>query len=100
MLFFFYLLYWYKNAYTDALAGARLKNKDSKLLRNLKVLQFTCFTGIKVQILTQSLCLKTLNAGNRLLLTGTPLQNSMTELWSLLNFILPDVFDSLETFQV
>eukprot|EP00168_Porphyra_purpurea_P015928 TRINITY_DN502_c0_g1_i8.p2 TRINITY_DN502_c0_g1~~TRINITY_DN502_c0_g1_i8.p2 ORF type:complete len:654 (+),score=190.85 TRINITY_DN502_c0_g1_i8:2645-4606(+) len=31
---------------------------------------------------------------NRLLLTGTPLQNKMSELWSLLHFIMPTVFDS------
>ena len=30
----------------------------------------------------------------RLLLTGTPLQNDLMELWSLLNLLLPDVFDS------
>lgn len=33
---------------------------------------------------------------NRLLLTGTPLQNNLHELWSLLNFLLPDVFNSSE----
>lgn len=32
----------------------------------------------------------------RLLLTGTPLQNNLHELWSLLNFLLPDVFASSE----
>uniref|UniRef100_A0A674N9S9 SNF2 related chromatin remodeling ATPase 5 n=1 Tax=Takifugu rubripes TaxID=31033 RepID=A0A674N9S9_TAKRU len=31
---------------------------------------------------------------NRLLLTGTPLQNNLHELWALLNFLLPDVFNS------
>lgn len=31
---------------------------------------------------------------NRLLLTGTPLQNKMSELWSLLHFIMPSIFDS------
>lgn len=35
---------------------------------------------------------------NRLLLTGTPLQNNLSELWSLLNFLLPDIFDDLEAF--
>jgi SWI/SNF-related matrix-associated actin-dependent regulator of chromatin subfamily A member 5 len=30
----------------------------------------------------------------RLLITGTPLQNNLQELWALLNFILPDVFSS------
>lgn len=29
----------------------------------------------------------------RLLLTGTPLQNELKELWSLLNLLLPDVSD-------
>uniref|UniRef100_A0A672M0P1 SWI/SNF-related matrix-associated actin-dependent regulator of chromatin subfamily A member 5-like n=1 Tax=Sinocyclocheilus grahami TaxID=75366 RepID=A0A672M0P1_SINGR len=35
---------------------------------------------------------------NRLLLTGTPLQNNLHELWSLLNFLLPDVFNSASCF--
>ncbi|KAH3903178.1 DNA translocase SCDLUD_000794 [Saccharomycodes ludwigii] len=29
---------------------------------------------------------------SRLLITGTPLQNNLHELWALLNFLLPDVF--------
>ncbi|VDK66812.1 unnamed protein product [Anisakis simplex] len=29
---------------------------------------------------------------NRLLITGTPLQNNLHELWALLNFLLPDMF--------
>ena len=43
--------------------------------------------------------LKKLNTTNRLLITGTPLQNNLNELWSLLNFILPDIFHDLELFQ-
>lgn len=35
---------------------------------------------------------------NRLLITGTPLQNNLHELWALLNFILPDVFGDSELF--
>lgn len=35
---------------------------------------------------------------NRLLLTGTPLQNNLHELWSLLNFLLPEVFSSSDDF--
>ncbi|ONH67630.1 ISWI chromatin-remodeling complex ATPase ISW1 [Cyberlindnera fabianii] len=35
---------------------------------------------------------------NRLLITGTPLQNNLHELWALLNFILPDVFADSEAF--
>jgi SWI/SNF-related matrix-associated actin-dependent regulator of chromatin subfamily A member 5 len=37
-------------------------------------------------------------SANRLLLTGTPLQNNLHELWALLNFLLPDVFNSSEDF--
>jgi len=36
---------------------------------------------------------------HRLLLTGTPLQNSLPELWSLLNFLLPHIFNSVENFE-
>jgi SNF2 family DNA or RNA helicase len=35
---------------------------------------------------------------NRLLLTGTPVQNTMQELWALLHFIMPTLFDSHEQF--
>ena len=34
----------------------------------------------------------------RLLLTGTPLQNKLPELWALLNFLLPSIFESCNTF--
>jgi ATP-dependent DNA helicase len=57
--------------------GHRLKNFDCKLVRELK-------------------CIPT---ANKLLLTGTPLQNNLPELWSLLHFLLPDVFTSLSQFQ-
>lgn len=35
---------------------------------------------------------------NRLLITGTPLQNNLHELWALLNFLLPDVFGDPQAF--
>ncbi|EHA48348.1 hypothetical protein MCOR27_004146 [Pyricularia oryzae] len=38
------------------------------------------------------------NSRNRLLITGTPLQNNIHELWALLNFLLPDVFGDSEAF--
>ncbi|XP_009792124.1 ATP-dependent DNA helicase DDM1 isoform X1 [Nicotiana tabacum] len=57
--------------------GHRLKNSKCKLFRELKLLPIE----------------------NKLLLTGTPLQNNLAELWSLLNFILPDIFSSLEEFE-
>lgn len=39
-----------------------------------------------------------LTCRNRLLLTGTPIQNSMQELWALLHFIMPSIFDSHDEF--
>ncbi|KAK7406686.1 hypothetical protein VNO78_08316 [Psophocarpus tetragonolobus] len=57
--------------------GHRLKNSKCKLVNTLKWI----------------------NVENKLLLTGTPLQNNLAELWSLLNFILPDIFASLEEFE-
>ena len=39
------------------------------------------------------------NSSHRLLLTGTPLQNNLAELWSLLNFLLPKIFHSQEDFE-
>ena len=56
--------------------GHRLKNKDCKLMRVMKEFR----------------------TKQRLLLTGTPLQNNLGELWSLLNFLMPDVFSDLEFF--
>ncbi|UZJ55186.1 hypothetical protein CBS101457_004506 [Exobasidium rhododendri] len=57
--------------------GHRLKNKNAKLTKELK----------------------SYYSANRLILTGTPVHNNLSELWSLLNFILPDVFDNLEEFE-
>ena len=57
--------------------GHRLKNFDCKLIRELKAIP----------------------TANKLLLTGTPLQNNLPELWSLLHFLLPDVFNNLAQFQ-
>uniref|UniRef100_A0A8C5RK45 Chromodomain helicase DNA binding protein 1 n=1 Tax=Laticauda laticaudata TaxID=8630 RepID=A0A8C5RK45_LATLA len=49
-----------------------------------------------------SLLYKTLidfKSNHRLLITGTPLQNSLKELWSLLHFIMPEKFCSWEDFE-
>jgi SWI/SNF-related matrix-associated actin-dependent regulator of chromatin subfamily A member 5 len=45
-----------------------------------------------------SVTVRELSVTNRLLITGTPLQNNLHELWALLNFLLPDVFHSSEDF--
>ncbi|GAV51235.1 hypothetical protein ZYGR_0AD04180 [Zygosaccharomyces rouxii] len=51
---------------------------------------------------TQSKLSLTLNnfyhSDYRLILTGTPLQNNLPELWALLNFVLPKIFNSVKSF--
>ncbi|KAM6965590.1 chromatin-remodeling ATPase INO80 isoform 1-T2 [Aplochiton taeniatus] len=49
-------------------------------------------TSVRWKILLQFQC------RNRLLLTGTPIQNTMAELWALLHFIMPTLFDSHDEF--
>ena len=39
------------------------------------------------------------NSQRRLLLTGTPLQNNLMELWSLMHFLMPSVFSSHSDFK-
>eukprot|EP00814_Leptocylindrus_danicus_P006541 CAMPEP_0116016460 /NCGR_PEP_ID=MMETSP0321-20121206/7496_1 /TAXON_ID=163516 /ORGANISM="Leptocylindrus danicus var. danicus, Strain B650" /LENGTH=803 /DNA_ID=CAMNT_0003486527 /DNA_START=53 /DNA_END=2464 /DNA_ORIENTATION=+ len=43
--------------------------------------------------------LKQITSSNRLLLSGTPISNTLDELWSLLNFVNPQIFDDLNVFQ-
>lgn len=43
--------------------------------------------------------LLTFNSKHRLLLTGTPLQNHLLELWSLMHFLMPTLFSSHENFK-
>ena len=54
----------------------RIKNENAILSKNVRLLQ----------------------SNFRLLVTGTPLQNNLHELWSLLNFLLPDIFSSSSDF--
>jgi len=42
---------------------------------------------------------KKLDTNYRLLITGTPLQNNLHELWALLHFLLPEMFSSADAFE-
>lgn len=57
--------------------GHRMKNTQSKLSATLTQFYITQY---------------------RLILTGTPLQNDLPELWALLNFVLPKIFNSVKSF--
>ena len=54
----------------------RIKNNESKLSKVVRLF----------------------NTKYKLLLTGTPLQNNMKELWSLLNFLIPKLFNNNKLF--
>merc|ERR1712130_829868 len=58
--------------------GHRMKNHNNKLTVTINTFYIT---------------------SHRLLLTGTPLQNKLPELWSLLNFFLPSIFKACDTFE-
>lgn len=53
---------------------------------------------IKNEESTLAQIIRIFNSRNRLLITGTPLQNNLHELWALLNFLLPDVFQDSAAF--
>uniref|UniRef100_A0A0G4HPX4 Uncharacterized protein n=1 Tax=Chromera velia CCMP2878 TaxID=1169474 RepID=A0A0G4HPX4_9ALVE len=44
--------------------------------------------------------LLTFQTMQRLLLTGTPLQNDLIELWSLMHFLMPQIFSDVEDFKL
>ena len=53
---------------------------------------------IKNENSSLSLAVRKMETQFRLLITGTPLQNNLRELWALLNFLMPDIFGDAEQF--
>ncbi|PVU94171.1 hypothetical protein BB559_003059 [Furculomyces boomerangus] len=75
--------------------------RDSKHLKHFAWKYIVVDEGHRLKNLNCQLIkeLRSYHSANRLLLTGTPLHNKLSELWSLLNFLLPEIFDDLEAFQ-
>ncbi|XP_016898195.1 SWI/SNF-related matrix-associated actin-dependent regulator of chromatin subfamily A containing DEAD/H box 1A-like [Cynoglossus semilaevis] len=74
-------------------------DNDRSLFRKLK-LKYAVFDEghmLKNMSTLRYRHLMSINAEHRLLLTGTPLQNNLLELISLLNFIMPSMFSSSTT---
>lgn len=74
---------------------------DASLLRNINFKMLVVDEGHRLKNYNCLLlkALKKLKCSFRVLLTGTPLQNNLSELWSLLNFVLPEIFNKLSTFE-
>ena len=75
--------------------GHRLKNLDCKLMKEIKKYSsagrmILTGTPLHVRLIIQTHC----SRPNTL-----PTKNNLAELWSLLNFILPDIFSDLDAFQ-
>ncbi|CAG2182028.1 unnamed protein product, partial [Oppiella nova] len=43
--------------------------------------------------------LRQISSKNRVILTGTPLHNTLAELWALLNYVSPDIFNDWKIFE-
>lgn len=75
--------------------------KDRPLLSKIRWQHMIIDEGHRMKN-TQSKLSSTLtsyyHSRHRLILTGTPLQNNLPELWALLNFVLPKIFNSVKTF--
>ncbi|GAA5906919.1 uncharacterized protein JCM6883_005730 [Sporobolomyces salmoneus] len=75
--------------------------KDRPLLAKIKWLHMIIDEGHRMKNAESklSLTLTTYYSSRyRLILTGTPLQNNLPELWALLNFVLPKIFGSVKSF--
>ncbi|XP_057438033.1 chromatin-remodeling ATPase INO80 isoform X3 [Lotus japonicus] len=93
-------LYRREAKYHILITSYQLLVTDEKFFRRVKW-QYMVLDEAQAIKSASSIRWKTLlsfNCRNRLLLTGTPIQNNMAELWALLHFIMPTLFDSHEQF--
>ncbi|KAL1499698.1 hypothetical protein AB1Y20_011893 [Prymnesium parvum] len=88
-------------AFNILLTTYELVMKDKQRLRRFRYKYIIIDEGHRMKNAASKLSATLLqyDAERRVLLTGTPLQNSLHELWALLNFLLPKIFNSSETFE-
>jgi SNF2 family DNA or RNA helicase len=80
--------------------GHRLKGAASKLKAALKVTVFVSVACYRLNIMVSLWLTQRLRCEFRLLLSGTPLQNNIQELWALLNFLEPTKFAEYDQFRL
>uniref|UniRef100_A0A1D1YT28 Chromatin-remodeling ATPase INO80 n=1 Tax=Anthurium amnicola TaxID=1678845 RepID=A0A1D1YT28_9ARAE len=93
-------LYRRESGFHILITSYQLIVSDEKYLKRVKW-QYMVLDEAQAIKSSMSIRWKTLlsfNCRNRLLLTGTPIQNNMAELWALLHFIMPTLFDSHDQF--
>ncbi|KAF0757522.1 lymphoid-specific helicase-like [Aphis craccivora] len=73
---------------------------DTKVLKGYDWKYITIDEGHKLKnsLTLTSRCLREFACTNKLILTGTPIQNNMEELWTLLNLLIPKLFNDIKDF--
>ncbi|XP_022175551.1 lymphocyte-specific helicase-like [Myzus persicae] len=73
---------------------------DTKFLKNYDWKYITIDEGHKLKnsLTLTTRCLREFACANKLILTGTPIQNNMDELWTLLNLLMPKLFNDIKDF--
>ncbi|XP_050542217.1 lymphoid-specific helicase-like isoform X2 [Daktulosphaira vitifoliae] len=88
------------NCYPIIITTYEVMRVDIKFLSTIDWKYITVDEGHKLKNFNAltSKAMREFKCANKLILTGTPIQNDMTELWSLLNLLMPKLFDKLEDF--
>ena len=78
-----------------------LVREDSEEYQNIhfKTIIIDEAQNIKNPVSNTTRALKTLNSDTKIALTGTPIENSIIELWSIFDFIMPGFLSSLTKFK-
>ncbi len=87
--------------YDLVITSYALLRRDEERYRGLdfSVLLLDEAQHIKNRTTRNALTTKRLRARQRLVLTGTPIENSIMDLWSIMDFLMPDYLGAHETFR-